>query len=96
LVVDGGVDLDRWEFVYPNLFAVPTFGALLNQLPSQALSWAVLALAFQNGFFGRLYLRGNLKLDIPTGTRIFRASVPNCLVEPLIAREEYASCEDQG
>src|SRR5262245_10960085 len=29
----GPVAVDRWEFVYPMLFAVPTFGALLSQIP---------------------------------------------------------------
>jgi aromatic ring-opening dioxygenase catalytic subunit (LigB family) len=33
-----------WDYIYPTLFAVPTFCGLLSQLPSQALSLAVLAL----------------------------------------------------
>jgi hypothetical protein len=32
-----GLKLDRWDFIYPTLFAVPTFCGLLSQLPSQAL-----------------------------------------------------------
>jgi hypothetical protein len=52
-----GLKLDRWDFIYPTLFAVPTFCGLLSQLPSQALSLAVLALAFQNGFFWQTILK---------------------------------------
>jgi hypothetical protein len=52
-----GLKLDRWDFVYPTLFAVPTFCGLLSQLPAQILSWAILALAFQNGFFWQTILK---------------------------------------
>ena len=38
------VKVDRWEFVYPMLFAVPTFGALLSQVP-ETLTLGNMALA---------------------------------------------------
>ncbi len=49
--------IDRWEFVYPTLVAVPTFGAVLGQFPSGGLDVPILALAFQNGFFWQTILK---------------------------------------
>jgi len=54
------IRIDRWEFVYPMLFAVPTFGALLGQLQTDALSVPAVTLAFQNGFFWQTLLKGKL------------------------------------
>jgi hypothetical protein len=49
--------IDRWEFVYPMLFAVPTFGALLTQLGDNPLSLPNFILAFQTGFFWQTVLK---------------------------------------
>jgi hypothetical protein len=49
--------IDRWEFVYPMLFAVPTFGAILSQIDSPGLSVAAVILAFQTGFFWQTVLK---------------------------------------
>jgi hypothetical protein len=51
------LNIDRWQFVYPMLFAVPTFGALLSQLPTPNLSIADSVLAFQTGFFWQTILK---------------------------------------
>jgi hypothetical protein len=51
------VKVDRWEFVYPMLFAVPTFGALLSQVQSDTLTLANVVLAFQTGFFWQTILK---------------------------------------
>jgi hypothetical protein len=49
--------VDRWDFVYPMLFAVPTFGALLSQIQAQALASTHVVLAFQTGFFFQTILK---------------------------------------
>jgi hypothetical protein len=51
------VKLDRWEFVYPMLFAVPTFGAILNQAHLESLTLQDGILAFQTGFFWQTILK---------------------------------------
>jgi hypothetical protein len=52
--------IDKWEFVYPMLFAVPTFGALLSQLQTESLSVPAVTLAFQNGFFWQTLFKSKL------------------------------------
>jgi hypothetical protein len=52
-----GVVVDRWDFVYPMLFAVPTFGALLSQTHSETLALTNVILAFQTGFFWQTILK---------------------------------------
>jgi TctA family transporter len=52
--------IDRWEFVYPMLFAVPTFGAIISQLQSEKLSIVATTLAFQNGFFWQTIIKRNV------------------------------------
>jgi len=49
--------LSRWDFVYPMLFAVPTFGGLLSQVGVQALSLTNIVLSFQTGFFWQTILK---------------------------------------
>jgi hypothetical protein len=51
------VTVDRWEFVYPMLFAVPTFGALLSQVQAETLTLVNVVLAFQTGFFWQTILK---------------------------------------
>ena len=53
----GPIAVDRWEFVYPMLFAVPTFGALLIQDKSGTLELKDAILAFQTGFFWQTILK---------------------------------------
>lgn len=49
--------VSRWDFIYPMLFAVPTFGALLTQVTSETLTTANVVLAFQTGFFWQTILK---------------------------------------
>jgi hypothetical protein len=51
------VTVDRWDFVYPMLFAVPTFGALLSQTHSETLALTDVISAFQTGFFWQTILK---------------------------------------
>jgi hypothetical protein len=53
--------VDKWEFVHPLLFAVPTFGALLSQVSDDALRLTSLVLAFQTGFFWQTILKGEFQ-----------------------------------
>jgi hypothetical protein len=50
------IELDIWEFVYPMITSVLTFGLLLQQIGDGALSVATIVLAFQNGFFWQTLL----------------------------------------
>lgn len=50
-------NIDRWEFVYPMLFAAPTFGALLGQIHAPVLTIQNVVLAFQTGFFWQTLLK---------------------------------------
>ena len=52
-----GLDLDVWEFSYPFLVSVLTFGGLLSQIGDEQLSLLVLVLAFQTGFFWQTVLK---------------------------------------
>jgi hypothetical protein len=52
-----GLDIDRWQFVYPMLFAIPTFAGLLNQLQTSELALTDIVLAFQTGFFWQTILK---------------------------------------
>jgi hypothetical protein len=52
-----GLEMSRWDFVYPLLFAVPTFGALLSQIGSETITFANVVLSFQNGFFWQTILK---------------------------------------
>lgn len=45
------IEFDIWEFVYPMITSVMTYGLLLQQIPEGRLSVATFVLAFQNGFF---------------------------------------------
>jgi hypothetical protein len=49
--------IDRWEFVYPMLFAVPMFGAILAQVKDDGLTISNAILAFQTGFFWQTILK---------------------------------------
>jgi hypothetical protein len=51
------LSVDRWDFVYPMLFAVPTFSALLSQIQAESLALTHVALAFQTGFFFQTILK---------------------------------------
>jgi hypothetical protein len=51
------VKIDRWQFVYPMLFAIPTFGGLLSQIQTRNLALADTVLAFQTGFFWQTILK---------------------------------------
>jgi hypothetical protein len=51
-----GIEFDVWEFVYPMITSVMTFGLLLQQIGDGALSVATVVLAFQNGFFWQTLL----------------------------------------
>ena len=55
--VDTGLRIDKWQFIYPLLFAVPTFGGLLSQIQTKHLGVADVVLAFQTGFFWQTILR---------------------------------------
>jgi hypothetical protein len=52
-----GLAVDRWDFVYPMLFAVPTFGAVLSQARTEAVGVVEFVLAFQTGFFWQTILK---------------------------------------
>jgi hypothetical protein len=54
---EAGLSVDRWVFVYPMLFAVPTFGALLSQIQTEVLALTHVVLAFQTGFFWQTILK---------------------------------------
>jgi hypothetical protein len=54
---DVGLQIDKWQFVYPMLFAIPTFGALLTQVSGPLLSVTDSILAFQTGFFWQTILK---------------------------------------
>lgn len=49
--------MSRWDFVYPMLFAVPTYGALMAQVTTESLSLAQVVLAFETGFFWQTLLK---------------------------------------
>ncbi|MCX5733140.1 MAG: hypothetical protein NTW68_02265 [candidate division NC10 bacterium] len=53
----GKLEVSRWDFVYPMLFAVPTFGALLSQIGYDSLTLSNAILSFQTGFFYQTILR---------------------------------------
>jgi hypothetical protein len=55
------LQINRWDFIYPMLFAVPTFGALLSQLNAEVLSLPNVILAFQTGFFWQTILKKSEK-----------------------------------
>jgi hypothetical protein len=48
---------DVWEFSYPLLFSVMTFGGLLSQIKDDTLTVANVVLSFQNGFFWQSLLK---------------------------------------
>jgi hypothetical protein len=52
-----GLKINRWQFIYPLLFAVPTFGGLLSQIQAKQLSVTDVVLAFQTGFFWQTILK---------------------------------------
>ncbi len=52
-----GLPLDLWDIVYPLLFSVVTFGALVGQVGSEALSVPGLVMSFQTGFFWQTLLK---------------------------------------
>ena len=51
------LEMDVWEFAYPMLFAVITYGALLGQIGASAVTFQTMVLSFQNGFFWQTLLR---------------------------------------
>lgn len=48
--------IDKWQFVYPMLFTIPTFGGLLAHIQGDTLTVAEGVLAFQTGFFWQTIL----------------------------------------
>lgn len=52
-----GLRVNRWDFIYPMLFAVPTFGALLSQLNAETMTLPNIVLSFQTGFFWQTILK---------------------------------------
>ena len=48
---------DVWEFSYPLLFSVVTFGGLLGQVKDSGLTVANAMLSFQSGFFWQTLLK---------------------------------------
>jgi hypothetical protein len=59
-LVKPGLEFDMWEFSYPFLFSVVTFGALLSQVDSKAVTIANIILSFQTGFFWQTLLKKEL------------------------------------
>ena len=51
------LNVDLWDFVYPFLVAFITFGAVMAQVGSSALSLTGLIFAFQNGFFWQTLMK---------------------------------------
>jgi len=51
------LQFDVWEFSYPLLFSVVTFGGLLGQVKDGGLSVANAVLSFQSGFFWQTLLK---------------------------------------
>jgi uncharacterized membrane protein YhdT len=49
--------VSRWDFVYPLLVSVPTFGALLSQTSGDTLTTPIVVLSFQTGFFWQTVLK---------------------------------------
>lgn len=58
-----GLKFDVWEFSYPLLFSVMTFGGLLSQIKGETLSLATVVLSFQNGFFWQSLLKKPSQAD---------------------------------
>ena len=56
-----GLDIDKWDFVYPFLVSFLTFGAIVAQAGAQALSLTTLVFAFQNGFFWQTLIKRESK-----------------------------------
>jgi hypothetical protein len=51
------LDIDIWESIYPLLFSVITFGALLGQIGDAQLGVATVVLSFQTGFFWQTIIK---------------------------------------
>jgi len=51
------LQFDLWEFSYPLLFSVVTFGGLLGQVKDGDLTVANVMLSFQSGFFWQTLLK---------------------------------------
>ena len=51
-----GIDFDIWEFSYPLLVSVITFGLLLQQIGEEGLALTNSILSFQTGFFWQTLL----------------------------------------
>jgi len=52
-----GLQFDPWEFSYPLLFSVVTFGGLLGQVKDGGFTVANAMLSFQSGFFWQTLLK---------------------------------------
>jgi hypothetical protein len=52
-----GLQFDAWEFSYPLLFSVVTFGGLLGQVKDGGFTVANAMLSFQSGFFWQTLLK---------------------------------------
>ena len=48
--------IDRWELIYPLLFSVVTFGALLPQVKNAGITLENVLISFQTGFFWQTVL----------------------------------------
>lgn len=46
------------DLVYPLLVAVPVVGMILSQVQNQEMSWLVVAIAFESGFFSHAMVKG--------------------------------------
>jgi hypothetical protein len=55
-----GLQFDAWEFSYPLLFSVVTFGGLLGQVKDGDLTVANAMLSFQSGFFWQTLLKKSI------------------------------------
>jgi hypothetical protein len=55
-----GIELDRWEIVYPLLFSVITFGAVLTHVKAPGLTFENVLLAFETGFIWQTVTAGKM------------------------------------
>lgn len=46
-----GIQLDKWDFIYPLLSSIICFGVILEAVGDQILTLTTIMLSFQNGFF---------------------------------------------
>lgn len=61
------IRFDMWEFTYPLLFSVVTFGALLGQLEGDGLTVPNAIISFQTGFFWQTVLKREESVRLAAG-----------------------------